>query len=425
MGRKERTLSTKSLTPERQHAVAASTSRYEVVLLEDDPETRELIGAELRRRGIIVHSFARGEDALRKIVQHSGIGAVLTDIEILESFPDGDFAEMQGYDVANRLLTDAGTRLLSVVVMTHLPAEMAFSSLNSFQGPVATFHKQELQAIDPADVGSGFDRLAKLLKREIERTPHAFYEELCAKHPKSGWIKRGYWQLYRSLWLSRRWVEREHVVDDAAAEIVRSYLGGDETRPLRGGVLSISRSDVEGFLKARRVVYGLRMLAPIKWESLCRGRNTGDSSTVKANDVTMDDLIAGPGSYVMTEQCRQLLSKFYHLANTKIPSAMSSDDETENTEAMALAAIGITAIRKQLAAEDTRVQFLVGQYLDNWQTNTHGDAAEGKATKKWDVTLNELGIRREDISVSDPDAWRFLLPEERSWLRRLQPDNAE
>ena len=78
-------------------------SRYEIVLLDDDAATLALLTKQLSARDIGVRAFLRGEDALAEIQRDPNIGALLTDIEILDSYPDGSVTGFQGYDVANRI----------------------------------------------------------------------------------------------------------------------------------------------------------------------------------------------------------------------------------------------------------------------------------------------------------------------------------
>jgi CheY-like chemotaxis protein len=408
--------------------------RYEIALLEDDPETRALLEQELTRRGITVHAYGRGEEVLQKLVGDAGIGAFLTDIEILEHFPDGDFARLQGYDVANRLLEEASNRLLSVVVMTRLPVEEAFDSLNSFRLPITTFHKGKWSRED-ARAEAAFDELADLLKKTIESTPHTILEELQRDYPSSRWLSRGYWPVYRSLWLSRDWPRTETAVGARAAEIVQGYRSGDlRGQSLRSGILSFSErptaAQLPDHLIGRRVIYALKLLEPADWDRLV----TGERVVEETRAISLELWNA-----IQTDRVRALINTLSRRMSDhdlgglhdRFESLSAADRQLYMREKAAAQPI-VEQLGQALSDEPEEVRQGLVPYLWFWDLDFRrvpwkfDPAAAGRDEQNLKQVLILLGVRREDIRDDNPANWKLLLPEERSWLHRLvgTPGNA-
>lgn len=402
-------------------------TRYEIVLLDDDPETLALLEDELSCRGIKVHACARGEAALQKILDDPNIGALLTDIEIRETYPDGLLSDLQGYNVANRILTDAPNRLLSVVVMTQLTAKVAFRNLRLFQVPVTEFHKDEwIGAGDEAIREQAFDDLADLIKEAIERTPHRYYEELKSENPVRRWIRHDDWSLYRSLWFSPTWPVTEAEIGERAAGIVEAYLEG-ETRKLRGELLSFSKQPDGGqllnHLVARRVVYALKRLQPAYWESLILGEYVEEEKTAIGPEVWQD---------IESENVRSLFNQLQDyiyrndLANRhEAYDQLSRAERQAYREAKEAAQAEVKKLAQALEKEPEGVQEGFVPYLRFWNLDftevdwTVGSGSSTKGQQNLKQTLYLIGLRREDIKGRNPNNWKLLLPEERVWLKRI------
>lgn len=87
-------------------AVAA----VDVLVVEDDPDLNEMIGAYVELAGYPYHAALTGTDALRALRAHAP-GMVLLDLML----PDLD-----GFEVCQRLRDDAQTRAVPVVVVSAL-----------------------------------------------------------------------------------------------------------------------------------------------------------------------------------------------------------------------------------------------------------------------------------------------------------------
>ena len=88
------------------------TGTHTVVVIEDDPDIRELVRSVLARAGIVVHTAANGLDGLALVTE------VLPDLVTLDiGLPDID-----GYEVARRLRlapATAGLRILMLSARSH------------------------------------------------------------------------------------------------------------------------------------------------------------------------------------------------------------------------------------------------------------------------------------------------------------------
>lgn len=87
----------------------AATS-VDVLVVEDDPDLNEMIGAYVELAGYPYHAAHSGEEALRAL-RAKAPGMVLLDLML----PDVD-----GFEVCQRLREDAGTREVPVVVVSAL-----------------------------------------------------------------------------------------------------------------------------------------------------------------------------------------------------------------------------------------------------------------------------------------------------------------
>lgn len=401
--------------------------RYEVVLLEDDPHTRELLEGKLSERGMTVHAYASGEEALEKIQADPNVGALLTDIEILDAYPDGDIAGLQGYDVANRIREEAPHRLLSIVVMTRLPGDAAFDNLNAFNVPFTTVHKTKwIGAEKEAERDKAFDELASRLKEAIRKTPHNFYEELEREHPKNRWITRDYWSVYRSLWFSKNWPGTETRIAERATEIVQDYLEG-ESRKLKGEILSFSEQPSEGqlldHLIGRRVIYALNALHPAYWETLICGERIEEEKTALDPEVWQ---------HIESDEVRSLFNKLQRrIARNDLArqheeyERLSREERQSYREAKEAAQADVKNLGRALDGEPDDVQRGFIPYLRFWNLNftevdwtTNSDTA-ARDQQNLKQTLLLLGIRKDDIKDEHPENWKLLLPEERLWLKRI------
>ncbi len=144
---------------------------YQVVLLEDDPSDLNLIRENLENRGIKVHAFVDGYQAINKISDDTSISALVTDVVIRYPFPHGPRNGPQGYDVANRFATDHPHRPLALVVLTSQNEERTFDTVRLFKQRFEPFHKMKWQKLSAKeDIDLTFEALAQLVKDSIDRT---------------------------------------------------------------------------------------------------------------------------------------------------------------------------------------------------------------------------------------------------------------
>lgn len=437
-------------------------TRYEIVLLEDDPETLGLIKGKLEARDIIVHAYVRGDEALQKILDDPNIGALVTDIEIKYPFPDGTRNGLQGYDVANRILTHSPSRLLSVIVLTALGAEGALDSVNVFRGKAIYFSKEKWTKLsEEKDIEETFDALAMIVKELVELTPYRWLEEARQLYPKSRWVceqKDGkkiyppYWEIYRKIWLSHGWKQIEQQIGQKALEIVQSYRQG-ETLRLRGDHLSLTENPNEitfqEHLVGRRVVYALRAIEPAYWERMIRGERPEQEeiaelsaetwvkiSTEKVKNLVNQINQKSANLKHLKQQLDELQKKAEDLENK---SSLSKAEEKELEDLLEK----IRKIRDQISQINDALRPLVDELVDALKNEPpavqegfnpylrylDADFSEVDWTKKppqtgggrdpLTQTLLLLGIRKQDMQDENPENWKLLLPEERKWLRRV------
>ena len=103
----DRAASGASTTPARS---AATRAAIEVLVVEDDPEINELIGAYVEIAGYSCRRVLRGEDALREAHAHHPMLIVL-DVML----PDID-----GFEVCRRLRSSSDTARIPIVMLTAL-----------------------------------------------------------------------------------------------------------------------------------------------------------------------------------------------------------------------------------------------------------------------------------------------------------------
>jgi DNA-binding response OmpR family regulator len=84
--------------------------RGQVLVVEDDPEVNELVGAYVEIAGFSYESAPNGYVALAKVKQHKP-AMILLDVML----PDLD-----GFDICRRLKSEPGTRDIPVVMLTAL-----------------------------------------------------------------------------------------------------------------------------------------------------------------------------------------------------------------------------------------------------------------------------------------------------------------
>lgn len=426
--------------------------RYEIVILEDDPETSGLLQEKLSERNITVHATARGDDALKEIENNINVGAFLTDIEILYPYPNGKRNGKQGYDVANAV-TRMHSRLLSVVVMTKYDAEQALEELNLFAGNVTAFSKQAWQKfINPAEQESAFDKLTEKIKAAIEMTPYRWAEELKSDHPQSKWVDEkqkgnktlpSYWSIYRKLWFSKDWRTREKQIGERANEIVSLYLNDHDSRKLRGDHLKlVDQPDENAFtdhLVARRVVFALKAIEPLYWDKMILGERleetpgknhfehwsnysqsvqryineinaaaTGLDEANKEHDKIEKDISKSndPGGWERAYVDKQLEKK--KASNQSI--VLYEKNIRENL------------IKLEREAKDDTYFSEITVFIESWNQQLSSKPTEKKAsgkTKEENVLqqwVRDLGIKKEHIEHENYREWKFLLPEERKWL---------
>ncbi len=432
-----------------------SKGRYEIVLLEDDPETLELITQKLEHRNIIVYPFADGQAALKKALQDANIGLLLLDIEIRYPWPDGPRSGLQGYDVANRIVSDSAHRLTSVVVMTGLEQEEALDSANIFEMSPVYYSKLKWQKLENADqIEQVFDDFADMLKALIENTPFRWYEVVRQTYPNSRWVKERkkkqkksppYWFLYRNLWLSKNWKQLEHDVGKRAVDIVHAYQNS-ETKKLRGDWLNLTDSPVESdfteHLVGRRVVYALKYLEPVYWKEKLRGKDVTEETPVlpaKVWDRIQSAHIREKINHIHTIAAQHELEKLYNVYKKNLSLLDSGTTKVELSNVVDKQAAlqheldhiteqvsgDVAEIAAALQQETGDVQQDLVPFLRFWDVDFRQLQWAGKpetaAGGQDPVTqlLLVLGIRLQDVEGNDPENWRLLLPEEKKWLKDI------
>jgi len=434
------------------------STRHEVVLLEDDPETLALIKSNLEARGITVHAYTKGEEALQKIMDDASIGALVTDIEIRYPYPNGPRNGLQGYDVANRILRDSPNRLLSSIVLTALEQEEALDSVHVFQARIHPFSKMKWMKLnDQVQIGKTFEALAMLVKEYIELTPNRWLDEVKQLYPKSRWVseqKDGkkvyppYWEIYRKMWFSHSWNHVEPDLATKAEEIVQSYLDGD-TRKLRGDHLSLTENPnnitFQEHLIGRRVVYALKALEPAYWENMIRGERPEEEKPSLDADIWQalqsedtrtffNKLNAHAAEHNLVDKHAQLEETKKKVEKLEQQNKHASEEynklfkeqkklETELQKAKEPMQSIVTQLGQALEKENEEVRKAFVPLLRFWNLD-FSEVEWAKKTKSDDKgplkqMLLLLGIRMEDIQDENPENWKLLLPEERRWLRTV------
>lgn len=444
---------------------ADERSRYEIVLLEDEPDVLKMLKEKLEMRGIIVRPYMRGDDALKKIMDDPNIGALVTDIEIRYPFPTGKRDGLQGYEVANRILSDSPNRLLSVIVLTKFEEEEALDSVPLFNMRIRPISKRKWTKLnDPKDVELTFDAIGLLIKEYIELTPNRWINEVNQIYPTSRWVreyKKGgnifppYWEIYRNLWFYDKWKKIEPEIGEEADRIVQSYVNGEYLR-LRGDHLSLTEKPNETtfqeHLIGRRVVYALKALKPDYWESMIMGRSIDEYDELKEGEKpSLDSKI---WQNIQSDEVRSLVNKLMEYAADRnlVDKHNKVEDILQKMEDLEMNSKGdsieyeklrqdkeklsndlrhekkamlptMNQLAKALEMENEEIQQGFIPFLRFWNL----DFTEVKWNKKsiidkkgpFKQLLLLLGIREEDIRPKIPDNWRLLLPEERKWLRTI------
>ncbi|MBN1999762.1 response regulator [candidate division KSB1 bacterium] len=431
-------------------------SRYEIVLLEDDPETLELIAKKLQARDITVFAFDNGEKALQKALHGTNIGLLLLDIEIRYPYPDGPRSGLQGYDVANRLISDSAHRLTCVVVMTGLEQEEALDSANIFETSPVYYSKLKWQKLENSGQNDAlFDAFADMLKTLIRNTPYRWREEVIQSYPKSRWVSEKkknqkvlppYWSTYRNLWLSRKWKQLEHGIGVRALEIVDAYKKG-ETKKLRGEWLNLTdaptETDFSEHLVGRRVVYALKYFEPVYWKEKLRGEDVSEESPVLEAviwDRIKSSAVKQKINLIHTTAAEHELEKLYALYKKNLALLDSGgSDEEELTklvdkqtalqekldEISSLVHDAVTELAAGLDNESESVRKAMIPFLRFWDVDfCHLEWAgkietSGGGQDPVTQLLLLLGIRQQDIEDENPANWRLLLPEEKKWLEDM------
>ena len=86
----------------------------DVLVVEDDPEINELIGAYVELCGFPCRRVRRGDDALREVREHHP-ALIILDIML----PDID-----GFEICRRIRADAGTAAIPIIMLTALDQEL-------------------------------------------------------------------------------------------------------------------------------------------------------------------------------------------------------------------------------------------------------------------------------------------------------------
>ena len=122
-----------------------------VLVVEDDPEINELVGAYVQIAGFDYHSALNGTQAVEKATQtHPAL--IVLDIML----PDFD-----GFEVARRLKSQTGTRTIPIVMLTALDRE-EYRLRGKSAGAAAYLTKP----FDP-------DRLLEAIKENASTNGHA------------------------------------------------------------------------------------------------------------------------------------------------------------------------------------------------------------------------------------------------------------
>lgn len=439
--------------------------RYEIVLLEDDPETLNLIKEKLEARGIIVHAYARGDEALQKILDDPNIGALVTDIEIRYPYPNGTRNGSQGYDVANKISRSSPDHLLSIIVLTALEQEQALDSVNLFTlfnvKVDHYFSKWKWTKLnDSGEIETTFDALGMFIKEYIELSPQKWADDVRKLYPRSRWVcaqKDGqrvyppYWDIYRKMWFSRDWKSIEQRISEKATEIVESYRRG-EFEKLRGGRDRLTLTEnpnemtFQEHLSGRRVVYALKALEPAYWENMVRGERTEEEERAELTAETwggitthevknlVNDLNKNASTLRDLDQQLSQLNKQIESFEKKASLTKSEEGELEGLQSKA------SKIRERLAEVKKKLQPLVNHLMEALKNEpeevqngfvpylrflnadfTNVDWAKktsqtGGGKDPLTQTLLLLGIRKQDIEGDEPENWKLLLPEEGKWL---------
>ena len=85
----------------------------DVLIVEDDPEINELIGAYVELSGFPCRRVMRGEDALREVREHRP-GLMVLDVML----PDLD-----GFEICRRIRADSNTATIPIIMLTALDPE--------------------------------------------------------------------------------------------------------------------------------------------------------------------------------------------------------------------------------------------------------------------------------------------------------------
>jgi DNA-binding response OmpR family regulator len=86
----------------------------DVLVVEDDPEINELIGAYVEMSGFPCRRVMRGDDALREVREHRP-ALIILDVML----PDLD-----GFEICRRIRADAATAAIPIIILTALDQEL-------------------------------------------------------------------------------------------------------------------------------------------------------------------------------------------------------------------------------------------------------------------------------------------------------------
>src|SRR5437762_698826 len=89
---------------------ARGKANGDVLVVEDDPEINELIGAYAQLAGFASRGVLRGSDALRAIAAHRPALVVL----------DVMLPDLDGFEICRRLRADRDTAALPIIILTAL-----------------------------------------------------------------------------------------------------------------------------------------------------------------------------------------------------------------------------------------------------------------------------------------------------------------
>jgi CheY-like chemotaxis protein len=407
--------------------------QLETLLLEDDPTDLALVKKELEQRGIVVHAFQDGNEALHKLRTDTHIEVFLTDIAI--DYPSGyKQRKLQGYDVANIIAREYPERYLGVIVLSSLSAERVSDVYYfGFQCPILPFHKEKwlkLKAEQIKDWNDTFDGLEALVTDIAGQSWSRWGKLVKQVNPKSVWIsgQQPYLPIYIGLRRNKDWRALELGIGDQAREIVTMYKNGDH-RPLQGGFTTLSEkpnaSSFREHLIARRVVYAVKKIAGNYWEQWLQGV---DQEQEDRPQMDFWDKIESRELRTTLNRINLLKAELASLEKQRGSSKEFIAGKRER--ALQLLADLVKKANVAAANEPDTVQVGVAGIVRELETlieHSHAGAGQIKKSKskpkpenRLQATLRLLGIEKKHIKDPDPSNWKLLLPEEAIWLKSIR-----